>query len=94
MTDLLQHAMNVSGLVGGLDPGKIKSGLTVTKVEWHGCMAHRRCVVDIGTVVCQAPSPHGNGRWAGAVVRWDRAGVQWEPFDHFRMVDDELEVWS
>lgn len=89
--NILQHAMKVGGFeIGTFSERDIKPGFTVTKVEWHGCMATERKEVDVGDVVKH--DPH-NG-YPGVVVRWDKGGYQWEPLSHFRKVNDELEVWT
>lgn len=90
---LMDHALSIFGAGGGLSPADIKPGLTVTKVQWDGCMATTRKEVDVGEVLRHAASPHDNGRYPGALVKWDEAGERWESFDDFRQVDRNLEVW-
>lgn len=89
---LLQHVMNVAGFSPGtLGPAQIKPGFTVTKVEWHGCMATDRKEVDVGDVIEHRIQ---HGRYGGVIVKYDQCGKRWEPYEHFRKVNDELEVWS
>lgn len=92
---LMDHAMNILGACQGeFSKADIKPGFTVTRICWDGCMATNRRVEAVGDVVRHAPSPHNDGRYPGAIVRYDRIGERWEPLAHFRKVDGELEVWS
>jgi hypothetical protein len=86
---LMDHVLNLFG-PGGLKPSDIKPGFTVTKIDWRGCMATDRRVDDVGDLVRLLD----HGRYAGAMVQYDKSGLQWEPLDHFRRVNGELEVWS
>ncbi len=91
---LMQHMMNIAGFTPGkFGPAEIKVGFTVTKVEWHGCMATEREVIDTGEVVRHEMGSTGN-MYHGVVVRYDERGERWEPLDHFRKVDGALEVWT
>lgn len=93
--NLLQHAMNIFGAGGGwFHPADIKPGFTVTKIDWCGCMATDRRWMDTGEIIRHQPSPHSGGKYPGIVVRWDHGGECWEPLQHFRKVNGELEVWS
>lgn len=92
---LMDHAMNILGACrASFKPSDIKAGHTVTKVEWHGCMAIERKVVDVGEILWHQASLHNNGRYPGVVVKYDKRGQTWEPCDHFRQVNGELEVWT
>lgn len=87
----LQHAMNIGGFTfHTFRASDIKRGFTVTEIDWRGGMATHRIEVDVGDVV---------DHWAfngvgGVIVRFDRRGIRWEPYAHFRKVNDELEVWA
>lgn len=87
---LLDHAMNILGVGGGLSLGDIRWGYTVTKVEWDGCMANVRNEVDVGTVVRHFKK----GGYDWVMVDYDKRGMVHEPAAHFRRVCGELEVWS
>jgi hypothetical protein len=92
---LLDHAMNILGVASGnFTIAEIKSGFTVTRVQWDGCMATDRKEVDIGKVIKHMSSPHNNGKYRGVLVKYDGRGEQWEPLAHFRRVDGKLEVWT
>lgn len=57
-------------------------------------MATDRRVIDVGEVIRHAPLPHDNGKYLGVIVKWDKSGEHWEPLQHFRQVNGELEVWQ
>jgi len=92
---LMDHILNVAGFgPGTFEAADIKSGHTITKIDWDGCMANVRKEIDTGDIVRHAPSPHSNGRYPGIIVKWDKKGERWEPLQHVRRVNGAWELWE
>lgn len=87
---LIDHAMHLLGVGGGLSLGNIRRGDTVTKVEWDGCMATERKERDIGRVVVHVKVQG----YDFVEVLYAKRGLVQEPASHFRKINGELEVWS
>lgn len=94
---MLAHAMNILGGVGPKTLGVKESlallapGVTVTRIDWRGCMATDRRVEAVGQVVRHAMH---EGRYPGIVVRYPD-GEKWEPLAYVKFVGPEkvVEVW-
>lgn len=90
---LMDHVLAVTGF--DLKPIKRwpSPGVTVTKVEWDGCMATIRNEIDTGDLVEYSKQKVGDPI-EGIYILYDKAGLRFEPLAHVRIVNGEMEIWS
>lgn len=71
--------------------------MRVEKVQWDGCMAHIRNVIDSGRIVSREKQRRGQPI-EGFYVQYEKSGLQFEPAAHLRIIGKwphrKLEFWN